>query len=129
MGKKAEIEPRWLVSLLNVWARAGLYRDRDEVGWYKQSAFLTVGRATTGHSDPTAYCAQDFRELEEALEDLRGFHLGQFMALMMYYKPWGVEAARAEGWPFNDSTYYKRLHAAHAHVAAHIDRERERMAA
>lgn len=124
MSKPAEIEPRWLVSLLNVWARKGLYRERDEVGWYNQSAFLTVGRATTGHADPTSYCAQDFSELENALEDLRAANVRQLMALMMYYKPWGVQAAIAEGWPFQNTTYYDRLHAAHAYVAAHIDRQR-----
>lgn len=121
MGKQAEIEPRWLVSLMCVWATHERAVDNKHLGYPSQAAFLTVGRATAAHADPTGYCAQDFTELERGLADLKGYHLGQYMAMMMYYKPWGVEACRAEGWPFGDSTYYARLHAAHSRVARFID--------
>lgn len=121
MGKPADIEPRWLVSLMCVWAVHERASDNRHLGYPSQAAFLTIGRATSAHADPTGYCAQDFTELESALKRLQAIHLGQYMAMMMYYKPWGVEACRAEGWPFGDSVYYKRLHAAHAKVARDID--------
>lgn len=125
MGRQADIEPRWLVSLMCVWAVHQRAADNRHLGYPSQAAFLTVGRATTGHVDPTGFCAQDFTELEKALEDLKAAHLGQYMAMLMYYKPWGVEACRAEGWPFGCSVYYKRLHAGHKRVAASIDAMRD----
>jgi hypothetical protein len=104
-----------------VWALHARAADNKHLGYPSQAAFLTIGRATSAHADPTGYCAQDFAELDLALESLKSHHLGQFMAMMMYYKPWGIEACKAEGWPFGDSTYYKRLHAAHLHVSRFID--------
>lgn len=121
MGKPADIEPRWLVSLMCVWAVHERASDNRHLGFPSQSAFLTVGRATVAHADPTGYCAQDFTELETALESLKSEHLGQYMAMMMYYKPWGIIACRAEGWPFGDSVYYKRLHSAHWKVSQSIN--------
>jgi hypothetical protein len=125
MAKPADIEPRWLVSLMCVWALHERAADNKHLGFPSQAAFLTIGRATVAHADPTGYCAQDFTELESALDSLRESHQGQFMAMMMYYKPWGVEACVAEGWPFGNSVYYARLHAAHSKVAMNIDRLRE----
>lgn len=121
MARNADIEPRWLVSLMCVWAVHERASDNRHLGYPSQAAFLTIGRATTARADPTGFCAQDFTELEQALEDLKDYHLGQYMAMMMYYKPWGVEACRAQGWPFGDSVYYKRLHAAHRRVSLFID--------
>jgi hypothetical protein len=124
MGKPAEIEPRWLVSLMCVWATSERARDNGHSGYPNHVAWLTVRGGGPSIPDPTSFCAQDFTELNEALEELRESHLGQLMAMVMYYKPWGVEACRAEGWPFGDSTYYARLHAGHAKVAATIERLR-----
>lgn len=125
MGKQAEIEPRWLVSLMCVWVRKERASDNGHLGYPSQAAFLTIGRGEPPSIDPTGYCAQDFTELETALDNLKDAMLPQYMAMMMYYKPWGIRACVAEGWPFGDSTYYKRLHAAHARVAGFIDNMRE----
>lgn len=125
MARTADIEPRWLVSLMSVWARGERARDNGHNGYPKQVAWLVIRGDSVSSPDPTSFCVQDFTELERALEELREAHLGQFVAMMMYYKPWGIRAAVAEGWPFGDSTYYKRLHAGHAKVAASIDRLRE----
>jgi hypothetical protein len=125
MARPADIEPRWLVSLMCVWAVHERAADNRHLGYPSQAAFLTIGRATVAHADPTGYCAQDFTELEAALEALKLDHVGQYMAMMMYYKPWGVEACKAEGWPFGNSLYYARLHAGHSKVAMSIDRLRE----
>jgi hypothetical protein len=128
MGKQADIEPRWLVSLMCVWAVHERASDNRHLGYPSQAAFLTIGRATSAYADPTGYCAQDFTELEGALESLKNLHLGQYMAMMMYYKPWGVKACQEEGWPFGDSVYYKRLHAGHRKVANSIDDMRLKVA-
>lgn len=74
---------------------------------------------TTGgynHSDPTAFCAQDFTELETALDQLKEDNQAQYLTMMMYYKPWTIPAMTAQGFDFNNSTYYKRLHAGHKKV-------------
>ena len=47
MGKRAEIEPRWLVSLMCVWAVHERAADNRHLGYPSQVAFLTIGRATT----------------------------------------------------------------------------------
>lgn len=125
MGKAADIEPRWLVSLMCVWAIHARAADNHHLGYPNKVAWLSIPGGGSS-PDPTGFCAQDFTELEAALDDLKGAHLGQFMAMMMYYKPWGVKACIAEGWPFGDSTYYKRLHAAHAKVSQCINAIRER---
>lgn len=125
MARTADIEPRWLVSLMCVWAIHERAVDNRHLGYPNKVAWLSIPSGGSSSADPTGFCAQDFVELEAALEALKDAHLGQYMAMMMYYKPWGVEACIAEGWPFGDSTYYKRLHAGHAKVAMSIDRLRE----
>jgi hypothetical protein len=67
-----------------------------------------------------AFCVEDFRALDEALNALSIQSEAQFITMMMYYKPWIIEAKRAEGWAFGNSTYYQRLHAAHAYVASNL---------
>jgi hypothetical protein len=90
---------------------------------------------TTGgynHTEPRGFCFQDFTELEAALLDLREGHQEQYLTMMMYYKPWTVRAMVEEGFDFNNSTYYKRLHAAHKKVADYMDKllqDRQLMAA
>lgn len=79
---------------------------------------------TTGgynHSDPTSFGVQDFSDLELALVRLKNEHFAQYIAMAQYYKPWIVKAMIKEGWPFNNSTYYKRLHSAHGNVASYMD--------
>lgn len=125
MAKPADIEPRWLVSLMCVWAVHQRSSDNGHMGYPNKVAWLSIPSGNTSSPDPTGFCAQDFAELETALEDLKADHLGQFMAMMMYYKPWGVKACMEDGWPFGDSTYYARLHAAHGKVAISIGRLRE----
>jgi hypothetical protein len=124
MAKPADIEPRWLVSLMSVWARGERARDNGHSGYPNKVAWLSIPGGGTS-PDPTGFCAQDFTELNDALEELRESALPQLVAMIMYYKPWGVQACIAEGWPFGDSTYYQRLHAGHAKVAASINRRRE----
>jgi hypothetical protein len=120
MGKQADIEPRWLVSLMCQWARRQTDLEDGSLGFPSKAAFLTIGRATNARTDPTEFCARDFQELEAALKDCLTHAPDLWAALMMYYKPWTVTALQGEGWPFANSTYYYRLHAAHRRVSQYI---------
>lgn len=124
MPKPADIEPRWLVSLMCVWVIHVRAADNGHLGYPNKVAWLSLPSSGSGHADPTGFCAQDFVELETALEQLKNEHEGQYMAMMLYYRPWAIRAAVEAGWPFGNSTYYERLHAAHRKVAASIDRLR-----
>jgi hypothetical protein len=78
--------------------------------------------------DPTGYAARDFRDVESAMEDLRINGMNLWAALMMYYRPWAVEAFKHEGYPFQTSTYYDRLHRGHTEVALFMGRIRTKRA-
>jgi hypothetical protein len=125
---KPQLNPGWLVSLLNRWAIRSLSLERVAIG-YPTKACGFSERTTGGynHSNPVAFSAEDFRDLDTALEQLKLSHKEQFMATMMFYKPWVVESARHENWPFKNSTYYKRLHAAHSFLATQLDLMKNRV--
>lgn len=119
---KPTFNPAWLVSLMARWSIKQLRVESGALG-YPQKACGFSEKTTGGysHSDPVSFNADDFADLEIALDALRLKHESQCVALLMYYKPWCVAAMTAEGWPFNNSTYYKRLHAAHDFVATAMD--------
>jgi hypothetical protein len=122
---KTTLNPGWLVSLMCQWARRELAMQDRSLGYPRKAAGFS--EKTTGgynHSDPVAFQARDFTDLERALELLREEHPEQMAAMVMYYKPWAIRALREEGWPFGNSTYYDRLHRAHAWVAMRMDREK-----
>lgn len=121
MGKQADFQPRWLVSLMCQWARRTSDEEGAALGYPKQAAFLTIGRAKVASTDPTEFCARDYRDLEAALRDCWKCETKLWAAMMMYYRPWCIEAFKAEGWPFGNSTYYDRLHAAHRRIAEFLD--------
>ena len=125
MGKRLEIEPRWLVSLLNQWAKHDLASQTGGLGFASGSSWMRGLKASPASCiDPTGYAARDFRDVEAALEDLRSNGLNLWASLMMYYRPWSVSAFRDEGYPFANSTYYDRLHRAHSEVANHMNATR-----
>ena len=114
---KPDYQPRWLVSLMCQWARRELSAQDGGLGYPKKAAFLLIHASKSATSDPTGECARDFRELDSALTDCRKNRMELWSSLMMYYKPWSIEAFRAEGYPFGNSTYFARLHLAHAYVS------------
>jgi hypothetical protein len=121
MGKPADIEPRWLVSLMCQWVRRLDDLDSGALGYPSQAAFLTIGRATSAVTDPTEFSAREFAELEKALEECRDLELALWAAMMMYYKPWCVESFKAEGWPFAPNrVYWDNLKRAHQWVSSRI---------
>lgn len=117
---KADIEPRWLVSLMCQWARRELAGQDGGLGYPKKAAFLLIHSSTPTRVDPTGECAQDFRELDAALTECRENRIELWACLMMYYKPWSINALKAEGYPHGNSTYFSRLHIAHKYVSTFI---------
>ena len=117
---KADFQPRWLVSLMCQWSRRELSCQDGGIGYPKKAAFLLVHSSNPVSTDPTGESAKDFRELDAALEDCRHKRIELWVTLMMYYKPWAIAALQAEGYPFGNSTYFKRLHLAHKYVSEHI---------
>lgn len=117
MGKRIQLEPGWLVGLLSQWALHDLRSQTGGLGYASGSSWMRGLKSSPASSiDPTGYAARDFREVEAAMEDLRVNGVNLWAALMMYYRPWVVAAFQAEGYPFQTSTYYDRLHRGHAEV-------------
>lgn len=118
MGKRIEVEPRWLVSLLNQWAIHDLRSQTGGLGYASGSSWMRGLKSSPASSiDPTGFAARDFRDIEGVMEDLRTTAVNHWAALMMYYRPWAVAAFKSEGYPFGNSTFYDRLHRAHSDVA------------
>ena len=117
---KPDYQPRWLVSLMCQWARRELAAQDGGLGYPKKAAFLLIHASSPARVDPTGECARDFRELDDALRKCMENRIELWISLMMYYKPWCIQAFVAEGYPFGNSTYFARLHLAHAYVASAI---------
>lgn len=117
MGRRAEFQPAWLVSLLNQWALHDLRSQTGGLGYASGSSWMRGLKSSPASSiDPTGYSARDFRQVEQAMDSLRSSGTNLWAALMMYYRPWVVEAFKEEGYPFQTTTYYERLHRGHAEV-------------
>lgn len=121
---KQTFSPGWLVQLLNMWAL------RDSPGHqlgYPTKSHIFSEKTTGGynHSTPCSVTGIDFSDLEECLDRLKEERLELFLSLTMYYKPHSVNAIKADGWAWGNSTYYKRLHTAHDLVALHMKQMRE----
>jgi hypothetical protein len=130
MGRRVELNPAWLVSLLNQWALHDLRSQTGGLGYASGSSWMRGLKSSPASSiDPTGYAARDFRDVESAMEDLRVNGVNLWAALMMYYRPWAVAAFQNEGYPFQNSTYYDRLHRGHAEVAVFMGQIKAKRAA
>lgn len=119
---KPAFKPDWLVNLLNRWAKQELRLESNAMGYpTKSPGFSQEKTSGHNHSEPFSFQCEDFSDLVQCLESLKDADLGQFCALMMHYKPWCIQALQGDGWPFQNSTYYARLHRAHAYMAAAMD--------
>lgn len=122
MGKRIQIEPAWLVSLLNQWALHDFRSQTGGLGYASGSSWMRGLKSSPASSiDPTGYAARDFRDVEAAMDALRVTAVHWWAAITMYYKPWSVAAFREAGYPFNDSRYYDRLHRGHKALAASME--------
>jgi len=120
MAKRIELNPAWLVSLLNQWSIRQI--PGHQLGYNSGSKWMTGLKASPASSiDPTGFAARDFSDLEAALTWLKEADKPLLAAILMYYRPWTVETGKAEGWPFANSTYYERLHRGHAVLAKWMD--------
>lgn len=127
MGKRLEISPAWLVSLLNQWALHDLRSQTGGLGYASGSSWMRGLKSSPASSiDPTGYAVRDFRDVEAAMRELMEGETPLWAAVTMYYKPWVVEAFKTEGYPFGTSTYYDRLHRAHAQIALVMGRIKAR---
>lgn len=125
MGKRLEVNPAWLVSLLNQWAIHSLRSQTGGLGFASGSSWMRGLKSSPASSiDPTGYAARDFREVDAAMDSLRMSGTNLWAAVTMYYKPWAVAAFRAEGYPFANSTYYDRLHRGHSELAMDLNATR-----
>ena len=126
MGKRLEINPAWLVGLLNQWARHDLRTETGGLGFASGSSWMRGLKSSPASSiDPTGFEARDFRDVDAAMDDLREKGTTMWAAVTMYYKPWCVAAFREEGYPFCTTTYYDRLHRGHSELAWFLDNLRE----
>jgi hypothetical protein len=122
MGRRVDLEPRWLVGLLSQWAMHDLRTQTGGLGYASGSSWMRGLKSSPASSvDPTGYAARDFRDVEAAMDDLRHTGVNLWAAMMMYYRPWVVNAFRGEGYPWQNSTYYDRLHRAHSLVALQMN--------
>lgn len=124
---KANFGPGWLVNLLTRWAGQELRIESRSMGYPTRAPGFSE-KITGGydHSDPFDFHAQDFSALTEAVGELRDAHAGRCAALLMHYRPWCARALAGEGWPMGNSTYFSRLHAAHAWLASKMDEKNPR---
>lgn len=130
MGKRLQLEPGWLVSLLSQWAIHDLRSQTGGLGYASGSSWMRGLKSSPASSiDPTGFAARDFRDVEAAMDNLRGAEPHWWAAVSMYYKPWVVAGFRGEGYPFNDSRYYDRLHRGHKRLADLMDEIKARRAA
>jgi hypothetical protein len=120
MGKRIQLEPGWLVSLLNQWAISEI--PGRQLGYASGCGWMRGLKSSPASSiDPTGYSVRDFGDLVTALEALLADRQNYWAAVMMYHKPWVVTAFKEEGYPFNDSTYYARLHSGYREIVLTMD--------
>jgi hypothetical protein len=126
VGKKAQLEPGWLVALLGAWARHDLKSESGGLGFASGSSWMQGLKSSPASSiDPTGWAAGDFRDLEASMDRLLEAERELWAAVTMYYKPWVIRAFVDEGFPFQNGTYYDRLHRAHAWLATEMNRRRD----
>jgi hypothetical protein len=127
MGKRIELNPGWLVGLLARWA----LRDTPgrELGYASGCGWMRGFKSSpaTAIVDPTSFSADDFGDIEAGMIWLHEAYQPAWAAVMMYYKPWTIQALQAEGFPFGagNKTYYNRLHDGHARLASRLDEMKE----
>ncbi len=121
MSKRPELEPRWLIGLLNQWA---LRMSRDQtrgLGYYTINPMLRDGIPVRARSyEPTGYSDVDFLDVENAVSQL---DVMRRLSVMRYFKPWSRLAIDAEFERDNDTWMY-HLRIALQTLSAELDRKR-----
>ena len=111
MARKPDLEPRWLVGLLNAVALRSLNEQTRSVGWYTVNPMLRDGIPKRGRSyEPTGYSDGDHKA---ALDALNLLPMRRLLAVARYFKPWAKQAIEAEH-QWSDDTWMRELKAAMA---------------
>lgn len=120
MSRKPTLEPRWLVGLLNAWARR---TSRDNgLGYPTLCAMLKDGIPGRVRSyEPTGYGDADLKDIDHAVSQL---DVMRRLAVMRYFKPWMARAIDAEVQRDTDTWLY-HLRLALGELAQALDRKRE----
>lgn len=130
MGRKLEIEPRWLVSMLTAWVRYGLAQIGSGLGYPRQTPYLSSIKSRQSSYDGVslnAYDKEDFDQIEPVMRELALTRPELFAAVTMYYKPWTVDSFKVQGYPFGNTTYYDRLKCAHKWMAKRLEAVEKRI--
>ena len=121
MSRKPELEPRWLIGLLNQWAIRSTHAGSRGLGYYTTNPMLRDGIPGRVRSyEPTGYSDVDFLDAQRAVDEL---DIMRRLAVMRYFKPWSRNAIDAEMQRDNDTWMY-HLKLALAVLAAELDRKR-----
>lgn len=123
MARKPSLEPRWLVGLLNSWAKRSLYSDSKGLGYPAICAMLKDGIPGRVRSyEPTGYGDADIKDVERAVNDLDTMRK---LAVMRYFKPWMMNAIDQEVRRDADTWMY-HLRQALDILRSDLDRKRPR---
>ena len=123
MGKRIELNPAWLVSLLCRWAVRDI--PGRELGYASGSSWMRGLKSSpaTAIVDPTGFTAEDFKDIEAGMCWLHDAFQPSWAAVLMYYKPWTINALKEQGFPHGagNKTFYNRLHDGHGKLAIHLN--------
>jgi hypothetical protein len=122
MSKKPELQPRWLIGLLNQWAIRSTYLGSKGLGYYTTNPMLRDGIPGRVRSfEPTGYSDVDFLDVERAVNDL---DIMRRLSVMRYFKPWSRNAIDAEMKRDNDTWMY-HLRLSLIALTVELDRKRD----
>ena len=117
MSRQAQLEPRWVVSLLGAWAQRSLAEQSRAVGWYSICPMLQSGIPGRARSyEPTGYSDGDHKATSAAIDLLPIEHR---MAVARHFKPWAKAAIEAE-FSFSNDTWMRRLRGALSMLEAEL---------
>lgn len=122
MGRKADLNPRWLVGLLNRWA---VRDDRDRsrgLGYYTTNPMLRAGMPMSARTsqEPMDYCDEDYVDVQIAVD---GLEINLRMAVVRYFKPWSKHVIDAEVHR-SDDTWMRWLKDALSLIESEMDRKK-----
>jgi hypothetical protein len=122
MARKPQLEPRWLIGLLNQWALRSLHGQSRCLGYYTISPMLRDGIPVQARSyEPTGYGDADFLDAQGAIN---GLALMRRLAVMRYFKPWAKANIDSEFKRDNDTWMY-HLRQALMELEIELDRKRQ----
>lgn len=104
-----------LHSMIERWVIHTIQSCTGGLGYPRKSLDFSYVTSPASSVDPTGFAAQDFTDIEEAMQLLSDTDRELFAAIKMYYMAWTIPALTAAGFPFAPhQTYYDRLTRAHA---------------